>query len=295
MTELSKFKTNAWKERAAADTYHDATAAADIGFQIVRRDLYLKYFQEFSQKNQKILDVGCGSGLMAIALHDLGYRVTGCDSSEGMLGRFAVEKGDRDIDLRLGSGYNIPAEDNEFDAVISRMFIQHFADWTEILREKARVTKIGGIIYYDFGNSEHIRHALRIEDPELGFPYSTDPTNIPSHYAVCDEETITRVAGELNLEVVSIRSHGLLVANAQLWQEIGAVESRKFLAEASVHLKNPAVADFMMFLEEKFVSRMPKSISYGNITVLRKLGDPIATTKRGKLLRVWASINKALS
>ncbi|WFR97700.1 hypothetical protein [Rhizobium tumorigenes] len=99
----------------------------------------------------------------------------------------------------------------------------------------------------------------------------------------------------MDLEVVSVRSYALLVANAQLWQEIGAVESRKFLAEASVHLKNPAVADFMMCLEEKFVSRRPKSISFRNITVLRKLGDPIATTKSGKLLRVWASINKALS
>ncbi|WFR97699.1 methyltransferase domain-containing protein [Rhizobium tumorigenes] len=47
-----------------------------------------------------------------------------------------MEKGDRDIGLRLGSGYEIPAEDKEFDAVISRIFIQHFSDWTEILREK---------------------------------------------------------------------------------------------------------------------------------------------------------------
>nr|WP_160330087.1 class I SAM-dependent methyltransferase [Rhizobium altiplani] len=271
MTVLAEFKTNAWKARASADTYHEATASADKGFQLVRRDLYIKYLQEFVPAGSKILDVGCGSGLMAMALDDLGYQMTGCDSSEGMLERFGIEKGARDIDLRLGSGFKIPAEDEEFDAVISRMFIQHFSDWKEILREKARVTKTGGIIFYDFGNSEHLALAPEVENPELGFPYSTDPANIPSHYAVCDEATINKVATELNLEVLSIRPHGLLVANAQFWQESAASESRQFLAEASKHLENPAVADFMMFLEERFVSRMPKHISYGNITVLRKL------------------------
>lgn len=190
-----------------------------------------------------------------------------------MLERFGVEKGDRDIDLRLGSGFKIPAEDEEFDAVISRMFIQHFSDWKEILREKARVTKPGGIIFYDFGNAEHLALAPEVEKPELEFPYSTDTTNIPSHYAVCDESTIRQVADELGLEVLSIRPHGLFVANAQFWQQIGASESRQFLAEASEHLGNPAVAEFMMFIEEKFVARMPKHISYGNITVLRKVDE----------------------
>lgn len=279
MTELAEFKTNAWKARASADTYHEATASADNGFQLVRRDLYVKYLQEFVPVGAKMLDVGCGSGIMAVALHDLGYRMTGCDSSEGMFERFSIEKGERDIDLRLGSGFKIPAEDEEFDAVISRMFIQHFSDWKEILREKARVTKTGGIIFYDFGNSEHLDLAPEAEKPELGFPYSTDPANIPSHYAVCDNATINQVAGELNLEVLSVRPHGLLVANAQFWQEIGASESRHFLAEASKHLENPAVVDFMMFLEEKFVSRMPRHISYGNITVLRKLGNAATQDK----------------
>lgn len=76
MTELAEFKTNAWKARASADTYHEATAAADKGFQLVRRDLYIKYLQEFVPAGKKILDVGCGSGIMAMALHDLGYQTT---------------------------------------------------------------------------------------------------------------------------------------------------------------------------------------------------------------------------
>ena len=72
MTSTAEFKTNAWKEKASADRYHESTASAPESFQLIRRDLFVKYLQSFAKPGQKILDLGCGSGLIATMLHDLG-------------------------------------------------------------------------------------------------------------------------------------------------------------------------------------------------------------------------------
>jgi ubiquinone/menaquinone biosynthesis C-methylase UbiE len=60
-----------------------------------------------------------------------------------MLRRFSVKTVDRNIGLRRSDGFNAPACNNEFDAVIPRIFMQHFPRWIDILREQARVSKRG--------------------------------------------------------------------------------------------------------------------------------------------------------
>jgi len=267
-----EFKTYSWMEPTAAEQYHSTISSAGAAFQLVRRDIYLRYLQTFIKPGRKILDLGCGSGLIAIALSDLGYDIVGCDVSEAMLNRFRTEKGSRQIELRQGNAFDIPGADNEFDAVISRMFIQHFPNWPLILREKARVTKPGGIIVYDFANLEHLHTAEGIELPAAQYPYCTDPADAERYYAACTQADLRKIASKLNLDVLQIVPHGLLLNNAQFWKSVGASKVSSFYKRLDEFLENSDVRDFLAFLEEEFVARLAPQVTYGNIAVLQKIG-----------------------
>jgi SAM-dependent methyltransferase len=68
----------------------------------------------------RVLDVGAGTGAMALLAAELGYRVTALDLSEGMLAqaRSKAEGRGLDIEFVVGSSTSPPA--GPFDAVIER-------------------------------------------------------------------------------------------------------------------------------------------------------------------------------
>lgn len=285
--QVSQFKTGAWQGRERAEQYHRGTVTAPEIFTRMRRDVYLRYIQRHAPPGARILDLGCGSGLIAIALHDLGYKVVACDVSAGMLEKLAEDKGDRDIELRRGDGFSIPAADGEFDLVVSRMFIQHFPDWPQILAEKSRVTRPGGIVLFDFGNREHLIAC----DPNLGaaddFPYSNSEAEAGKFYAVADEAEMRRRAAECGLEVVEIAPHGLLLYNGFLWKKLGGDGIREFNARLDRILASAEASELLLMIEETLVPLLPKSACYGNITVLRRGGGPAVAAKPQRGMFSW--------
>lgn len=89
----------------------------------------------------EVLDVACGTGLVARALRPLTRRVVGLDLTPAMYEqcRNAVD------DLVPGSAEAMPFEDDRFDLSICRQGIQ-FMDAPRAVAEMVRVTKPGGRI-----------------------------------------------------------------------------------------------------------------------------------------------------
>ncbi len=285
--QVSRFKTGAWEGRERAEQYHRGTVGAPEIFTRMRRDVYLRYIQRHAAPGARILDLGCGTGLIAIALHDLGYKVVASDVSAGMLEKLADDKGERDIELRRGNGFAIPAADGEFDMVVSRMFIQHFPDWPQVLAEKARVTRAGGIVLFDFGNREHLLAC----DPSLGaaddFPYSNSEKDAGKFYAVADAREMHDRAAACGLEVVEIAPHGLLLYNGFLWKKLGGDGVRGFNAELDRILASSEASELLLMIEETVWPLLPKSVCYGTMTVRRRGDRPVAPAKPQKGMFSW--------
>ncbi len=74
--------------------------------------------KQIDQKNIKILDVGCGTGLSGLALKQSGFeRIDGCDLSQGMLDKAAnLDIYDRLFSCNLNEP-PIEAENEEYDAL----------------------------------------------------------------------------------------------------------------------------------------------------------------------------------
>jgi demethylmenaquinone methyltransferase / 2-methoxy-6-polyprenyl-1,4-benzoquinol methylase len=90
----------------------------------------------------RALDVGTGTGDLAIALARRGAEVTGLDFSERML-ELARGKAPG-LEWVHGNALELPYGDGEFDAVTVGFGARNFADLGRGLAEMARVTRPGG-------------------------------------------------------------------------------------------------------------------------------------------------------
>jgi demethylmenaquinone methyltransferase/2-methoxy-6-polyprenyl-1,4-benzoquinol methylase len=90
----------------------------------------------------RVLDVCCGTGDLALADRRAGGRVTGVDFSEPMLARARAKS--REIDWVRADALALPFPAASFDAVTVGFGVRHFDDLERGLRELRRVLVPGG-------------------------------------------------------------------------------------------------------------------------------------------------------
>src|SRR5262245_6572907 len=102
------------------------------------------------QAGQRVLDVACGTGVVAVTAARLGAQVTGLDLTPELLERARENSkiAGVDIDWYEGDVENLPFEDGLFDVVVSQ-FGHMFAPRPAVaLKEMLRVLKHGGTIAF---------------------------------------------------------------------------------------------------------------------------------------------------
>lgn len=105
------------------------------------KDRVLPLLGDLSGK--KILDVGAGTGRLAIRLAKFGGEVTALDVSEEMLKK--IKNKNSKIKIVIGEAENLEFEAESFDFVIATFLIVHLKDLPRFFDEVYRVLKPGGI------------------------------------------------------------------------------------------------------------------------------------------------------
>lgn len=100
---------------------------------------------------KRVLDVGCGGGFFSEELARIGFTVGGIDPSAGSIeaARGHAAAAGFEIDYRVGTGEQLPYDDDTFDVVVCCDVLEHVDDLDRVVRESARVLRPGGLYLYD--------------------------------------------------------------------------------------------------------------------------------------------------
>lgn len=216
MTSTVKTTVNTyWQNRADAyDTSpgHDVTDPAMIARW---RDLLTA---ELGAGPLDCVDVGCGTGFLALHLAALGHRVTGVDASPAMLALATSKSSDQDrtVTLLEGDADRLPVTDASADAVVERHVLWTMADPAVSLAEWARVLRPGGTLLLVEGDwrDRMTEQQLGDADPEFLRDYAAVKADLPL-YGGRPAEVITDLVRAAGLLEVTSRE----LPEADLWPD----------------------------------------------------------------------------
>jgi SAM-dependent methyltransferase len=137
--------------------YYDAFATEydegrDLGYHKLIDDQAAEIVRRVAE-GRRVLEVGCGTGLILERVRGFASEVCGVDLSPGMLERAR----DRGLDVREADCTALPFPDASFDVAYSFKVLAHVDRIDQALAEMARVVRPGGHLVFDVYN----RHSMR--------------------------------------------------------------------------------------------------------------------------------------
>lgn len=117
------------------------------------------------QRDEKILDLGCGTGYYLFLLSSLPVNLNlfGLDHDGKALDEARKFLKDRKIKYILGDSHVLPFKDNTFDKIVASEVLEHLENDSQALCEIFRVLKKDGL--------------LVISVPSINYPFFWDPIN----------------------------------------------------------------------------------------------------------------------
>ena len=103
---------------------------------------------QYVKPNEKILDLGIGTGLASINYSKLGLKVYGLDSSQEMLNTCESKSFAESLKLYDLNNDSIPYENDYFNHVVCCGVFHFFGDLENLFREVGRVMKKGGVFSF---------------------------------------------------------------------------------------------------------------------------------------------------
>jgi SAM-dependent methyltransferase len=99
-----------------------------------------------------VLDLGCGSGWLAVFLARAGFRVTGVDCAAHaveLAAKWAAQEPDLALELIAADITNMPFEQGRFDACVANSVFEHLTEELacKTLVDLKRVLKPGGVLF----------------------------------------------------------------------------------------------------------------------------------------------------
>ncbi len=126
----------------------------------------------------RVLEIGVGTGLLALPLHEAGIDVVGVDLSAPMLGKLVEKAGGAPrFPLVLADATRMPFGAGAFGAAYLRWVLHLIPDWRGVLDEVVRVVGGGGVFLANLGAYGGSRREIQLRFGEIA-GVSTEPAGL---------------------------------------------------------------------------------------------------------------------
>lgn len=173
----------------------------DRGYHALVDELELGIVEPYA-RGRRVLEAGCGTGLLLERVDRIAAQAVGVDLSRGMLER-ARQRG---LTVVQGSVTALPFADASFDTVYSMKVLAHVPDIDRALSEMARVTKPGGHLVLEFYNRWSLRYLSRLAAGARKIGAGHRESDIPTRW-----DTPFEILGRLPPELTKVDVRGVRV------------------------------------------------------------------------------------
>lgn len=114
---------------------------------------------------KKILDVGCGGGILTESLSKLGAKVDGIDMAEAALSVAKLHLFESELDINYySSSVEEYAEENaeQYDVVTCLEMLEHVPDPASVMKACAKLVKPGGLLFFSTINRNPKSYVMAI-------------------------------------------------------------------------------------------------------------------------------------
>jgi SAM-dependent methyltransferase len=162
---------------------------------------------------ERVLDIATGPGYIAEAFAGAAREVVGVDLTDAMLAiakERTRERGVSNVSFRAADAQNLPFENGAFDVVVCRLALHHLLRPLEVLREMARVCRVGGtVLIEDIYASEHSERAAYQDRWEM--------LRDPSHVRTLAISELLQLFRDVGLETDAVTTADDLTPEVERW------------------------------------------------------------------------------
>lgn len=264
LSEQGKAKTHHWQTYPAARAKNIDHVYKTHAIDGQTRNVLVSAVCRVLEPGASVLDVGCGTGDISVALHDAGYRVSGLDVSPGMLEVFKLNAENRDIPIMIGDIFEMPASQEKFDVAVARYVFSHYQDFSLLLRKIAEHVKCGGYIIFDSFSSDALKTAVGA-GPEQQVALAEKVFHNLAHFG---GDALQAFCSENGLVVEGRYPSSFFHRNPLFCVSYDKIAD--YDRELATHTSEPAVQQFMQWFQEKLAPGIGADLTGAVVNVIKK-------------------------
>ena len=186
--------------------------------------LRLQYINDRAHLNgKKVLDIGCGGGILAESMAKIGAQVTGIDMSESSIqvAKLHQYESGTDVDYLVTTAEALATTHaGEFDVITCLEMLEHVPDPASIIAAAARLVKPGGQLFFSTINRTLKSYLFAIIGAEYVLKLIPKNTHDYAKFIRPSELADWMRAADLNVDEITGMAYNPLTKAAKLCSDV---------------------------------------------------------------------------